>query len=69
MADLWGDIGSAAGKIYTSSVGSAPANILDVKRKTKLDDALLYMGLGWLAREGKAQVSSDKNGLKVKVSQ
>ena len=68
MAELWGDIGSAAGKVYTGIVGQAPVGIIDVKRKTKLSDEMLYMALGWLAREGKAQITSDKDVLKVKVS-
>ncbi|MCX6695595.1 MAG: winged helix-turn-helix domain-containing protein [Candidatus Altiarchaeota archaeon] len=68
--ELWGEIGAAAGKVYSSIVGSAgPATVLEVKRKTKLDDAMLYMALGWLAREGRAQIDSERNVLKVKINE
>jgi len=67
MGELWGEIGSAAGKIYSGFVGKNPATAAEVKKKTKLDDGMLYMALGWLAREGKAQLNTEKNVLTVKI--
>ena len=67
MTEVWGKIGSAAGAVYTSFVGKSPATAAEVKKKTKLDDAMLYMALGWLAREGKAQLNTEKNVLTVKI--
>jgi len=66
--DLWGEIGTASGKIYSVCVGQAPVTMLDLKKRTKLDDPMLYLALGWLAREGKAQIASDKGVVKVKVN-
>ena len=67
--DLWGEIGTAAGKLYSGFVGAGSSNITDVKRKTKLDDAMLYMALGWLAREGKAHITVEKSVIKVKINE
>ena len=67
--DMWGEIGTAAGKVYSAFVGAAPTAVAEVKRKTKLSDDMLYMSLGWLAREGKAQMTVEKSVLKVKVSE
>jgi hypothetical protein len=65
--DLWGEIGNAAGKIFMAFGGAVnkPLTSIDLKRKTGLDDMMLCMALGWLAREDK--VSLDKKGEKVFV--
>ena len=64
--DLWGEIGTAAGRIYSAiEGGSKPAAVADVKKKTKLDATMFAMGLGWLAREDKVVV--EKKGQKITV--
>jgi hypothetical protein len=59
--DLWGEIGTAAGIIYTSLSGvKKPKSITELKKKTKLKDDILYMAIGWLAREEKIRIESKK---------
>ena len=66
MGDLWGEIGVAAGRVYSSLAGAKKQSTLaELKKKTKLTETMLAMGVGWLAREG--QVSVDKNGAKIFV--
>ena len=67
--EMWGEIGTAAGKIYSGFVGAAPATIQLVKRKTGLDDDMMYLAIGWLAREGKAQITSEKGALRIKINE
>jgi hypothetical protein len=65
MADLWGEIGSAAGKIFNALAGGKAATLAELKKKTGLDDGMLAMALGWLAREEKVII--DKKGAVVSV--
>lgn len=47
-------IGQTAGQIWHLLANTTePINIADVPKKAKLTAQLTYMGLGWLAREGK----------------
>lgn len=65
MADIWGEIGTAAGKVWTAISNGKPATLAEVKKKTSLDDYVIAMALGWLAREDK--VVLDKKGAVVTV--
>jgi hypothetical protein len=63
MAELWADIGEAAGTVYSALDGLKKGkSIADLKKKTKLKDAMLYMACGWLAREDKVELVSGKAG-------
>jgi len=59
-------IGENAGNIWKAlkENGSLGANAL--KKITKLGDKDIYMGLGWLAREGK--VTFEQKGTQLKIS-
>jgi hypothetical protein len=47
-------IGQSAGQVwYLLANATEPVKITDIPKKTKLTAQLAYMGLGWLAREGK----------------
>ena len=45
-------IGENAGKIWRALEEKGPTDVTALKKSTKLDDKNLYLGLGWLAREG-----------------
>jgi len=52
------EIGEAAGEIWETLVDENKAvTINQLKKKTKLPEDLLCMGIGWLAREDKLQFS------------
>ena len=58
---LWGEIGSAAGAAYgVLEAEGKQVTFGSLKKKTKLDDVMLALALGWLAREDK--VALDKKG-------
>jgi hypothetical protein len=66
MADIWGEIGSAAGKVWAAVGGPGKtATLTDIKKKTALDETVIAMALGWLAREDK--VALDKKGTVISV--
>lgn len=61
------NIGEAAGDVWrTLHESGTSLSSTQLTRRTKLPDFLLYAGLGWLAREGKINLS--KNGRKIEVS-
>jgi hypothetical protein len=52
------EIGETAGEIWSALVEQNGAmTFSQLKKKTKLPEDLLYMGIGWLAREDKLQFS------------
>ncbi|MFH1055519.1 MAG: winged helix-turn-helix domain-containing protein [Candidatus Altiarchaeota archaeon] len=66
MVDIWGELGTAAGKTYSAlDQAKKPQAMADLKRLTKLDDMTLAMAVGWLAREEK--VSLDRKGTIISV--
>ncbi|MFH1126297.1 MAG: winged helix-turn-helix domain-containing protein [Candidatus Altiarchaeota archaeon] len=57
--DLASDIGFVAGEIYFGGIDK-PVEISAVKKKVNKRDDIFYMALGWLAREGKVEITLDK---------
>lgn len=51
-------IGETAGKIYRAIQGNSGKTIDILKRETKVSDALINQGIGWLAREGKIELQT-----------
>ncbi len=64
--DLWGEIGSTAGSIYTSFHGNGPTSMAAIKKKVKTN-ASTELAIGWLAREGKARVEKRGKSLTVEI--
>ncbi|MFH0863322.1 MAG: winged helix-turn-helix domain-containing protein [Candidatus Altiarchaeota archaeon] len=65
MADIWGEVGTSAGKLWTALNNGKPATLAEVKKKTGLDDNMMAMAIGWLAREEKVII--DRKGAVVSV--
>ena len=63
------EIGSAAGIIWRYLDQHGETSLNKLKRGTKLTDQLLFMGLGWLAREGKLTFVRDKRSLQVAITE
>lgn len=62
------EIGETAGEIWSALVEENKAMTFNqLKKKTKLPEDLLYMGIGWLAREDKLQFSSTSESMKVSL--
>ncbi|MFH1721610.1 MAG: winged helix-turn-helix domain-containing protein [Candidatus Altiarchaeota archaeon] len=62
--DLWGEIGTTAGEIYTKFAGKKATDIASIKKKIK-SKVGVEIAIGWLAREGKARLQ--KKGAKLSV--
>jgi len=41
MADIWGEVGASAGKVWTALNGGKLATLAELKKKTALDDNML----------------------------
>jgi hypothetical protein len=62
------EIGDAAGAIWRFLDEHDETTLSKLKQATKLSDQLLFMGLGWLAREGKLRFSKGRRGLQVSLA-
>jgi hypothetical protein len=58
-------IGDAAGVVWRYLDANGGTALAKLKRDTKLSDQLLSMALGWLAREGVLDFTSEKKSLVV----
>ena len=61
-------IGLNAGAIWTYLSEAGEAGLKDVKKACKLTEKDLYAAIGWLAREGKIELETLKDDIKVKLS-
>ena len=62
------EIGEMAGKIWAALVEENKAmTVSQLRKKTKLPEDLLYMGIGWLAREDKLQLSGTPATMEVSL--
>ena len=60
------EIGETAGEIWTTlSEEGKPVTVSQLKKKTKLPESMLYMGIGWLAREDKLQFSGASGDMEI----
>jgi len=56
-------IGEAAGEIWKLIKEEGPLSVSAVVSKTKRPRAIVYMGIGWLAREDKLVYTQAKRGM------
>ncbi len=59
------EIGNAAGILWRYLDQRGEMTLSKLKQGTKLTDQILFMGVGWLAKEGKLTVVKDGRTLKV----
>ncbi len=50
------EIGTNAGKVW-EALSNGAKSVKDVKKATKMTDKQVFAAIGWLAREGKLNVS------------
>lgn len=63
------EIGNAAGTIWRILAGKGPLPLTQLKREAGLTDQFVLMGVGWLAREDKVDITKDRRGLHVGLRQ
>jgi hypothetical protein len=60
-------IGEAAGQVWKYLSEHPGAHLEHLAKDLKLKDTLAFMGIGWLAREGKLVFEKDAKSTKVSV--
>ena len=60
-------IGEAAGKIWRLLESEGPLSVSAIANKVKQPQAIVHMGIGWLAREDKLLFTETKRGMQLSV--
>jgi len=60
-------IGESAGEIWRLLSNEGTMSFPAIARKTKRPQRVVYMGIGWLAREDKLEFTQTKRGLAVSL--
>ena len=60
-------IGQSAGKIWEYLNNNGEVTLAKIKKELDLDGNFAELGLGWLAREGKVDISKKGTSTKVKL--
>lgn len=63
------EIGNAAGVIWRYLDRHGETALAKLQQGTELSDRLLFMGLGWLAREGKLRFVKNRRSLQVSLKE
>jgi Winged helix-turn-helix domain (DUF2582) len=59
------EIGNAINAVWRYLNERRPTPLETLRRNTKLPDSLLFMALGWLAREGNVEFIQDKRVVRI----
>ncbi|OGF44289.1 MAG: hypothetical protein A2452_05705 [Candidatus Firestonebacteria bacterium RIFOXYC2_FULL_39_67] len=60
---------SSPGKIWTYLREHGESSVYKMKKDLSMTDSMLYIGIGWLAKEGKLDIRRDDGSLKVRLIQ
>ncbi len=60
-----GLVGETAGKIWSHLTEHPSASPRQLSKALKLKESVIYMGIGWLAREGKLAFDADGKTVKL----
>ena len=63
--EIKGQVGETAGKIWEMLNESGPQTLAQIKKRFGGSGELVTFALGWLAREGKVDISQDKKTFRV----
>lgn len=62
-----GQVGETAGQVWRLLSSEGPQTVAQLKKKLGAKGELLSMSLGWLAREDKIELLSEKKTLRVQL--
>ncbi|MGH9378222.1 MAG: winged helix-turn-helix domain-containing protein [Terriglobia bacterium] len=65
--DLKERVGHTAGKVWSQLSEGGPQTIAQLKKKLNGEGDLVNLAIGWLAREGKVDIVSEKKSFRVKL--
>ena len=57
------------GKLWSYLKEHGETSVYKIKKDLKLPDSMLYIGIGWLLKEGKLEIKRDGGSLKVRLIQ
>jgi len=60
-------IGETAGKVWQALSGKEELSLPQLKKATGSDDKLLWLALGWLAREDKVEIVKNKSSYHINL--
>ncbi len=55
---------AAPGKVWDYLNANGECSVSQIKKGTKMPESLIYLGLGWLAKEGKAVMRRDGGSIR-----
>jgi hypothetical protein len=64
---LWAEVGRVAGEIWRYLDRHGETSTLKLRSALKIPQSLLFLSLGWLAREDKVQIVSEDRGYLVSL--
>ncbi len=65
--ELTAEVGEAAGKVWHLLSQAGPQTVTQLKKRLDGSSDLVSFALGWLAREDKVRISSDRRTLRVEL--
>ena len=60
-------IGNIAGQIWKYLIDNGQSSTIKIKSALEISNSMMYLALGWLAREGKLDVVENQNTIKVSL--
>lgn len=64
---MTGEIGQIAGKIWNVLQSQQDMTPTNLKKATGADDKMLWLALGWLAREDNIEIAKNKASYKISL--
>ena len=65
--DMDEKIGNIAGLIWKYLIDNGQSTTIKIKSALEISNSMMYLALGWLAREGKVDVVEIQNTIKVSL--
>ena len=65
--DIKNEIGETAGKVWQVLSTDGPQTVAQLGKKIKEASEILYLALGWLAREDKIEITPEKKTFRVQL--
>ena len=62
-------VGFAAGQVWDYLHERGESTISKMAKDLKQKDSVVYMGIGWLAKENKIAIRQDKTAIRVKLAE
>ncbi len=67
--DINSEVGETAGKVWHLLNDQGPLTLPQIRKKLNGSADLLNLAIGWLAREDKVEIQSEKKSLRIQLKQ